>query len=315
MKSASSATVSALVLSALMVGAAIAFLVAFLLYWVITRTTTPIKKITYMLPDTKTPKPGYEVMTASTEGLPTLKDRATVSFWLYVNEFPDVPTPSANSTTTSTSNRHVWHRGDMKWIPSPGTSAPMVLLQSSKSATTTQKNSLLVLFRSTNPSDPFDATTTDPAPTALNDKITYMRMARGISIDYIPVKRWVHIAVTVDKKSKLMKAYMDGELVKTQDNRVPLDNKMTRADGSKRTISRRFATTDLNGSGDIHIGGRPTSDLGLGFPGLVSNIRFSNWAMSGSDIYAEYKKGPVDNLMAKLGLPAYGLQAPVYKLL
>lgn len=289
--------------TSLMVGAAIAFFVAFILYWVITRTTNPVKKITHMLQDTKTPKAGYEVSLASTEGMPTLRNKATVSFWMYVNEFTDVPTLQNNNSNTI--YRHVWHRGDMKWTDTPENTTPLVLLQSSKSRNTPQTNSLMVLFRSTDAGNPWDGKLTSPLRTT---KINYMLAARGISIDYIPVKRWVHIAVTVDKDSKVIKAYMDGQLVKSIDNRVS-----TIVSGV--TVGRQFATTDLNGAGDIHIGGRPTSDLGLGFPGLVSNIRFSNWAMSSSEVYGEYKKGPVDNLMAKLGLPAYSLQAPVYKIL
>lgn len=296
--------------TSLMVGAAIAFCVAFVLYWVITRATNPIKKVTYMLPHTKAPQPGYEVSAATTEGMPTLKDAATVSFWIYVNEFSDVLTLQNNNTNTI--YRHVWHRGDMKWIDNPENMTSLVLLASSKKRTEPQKNSLIVLFRSTNAGNPWDSKMDNTANIPRTTKINYMLGARGISIDYIPVKRWVHIAITVDKSSKVVKAYMDGQLVKSVDNRV---STTVRHNSTNVNVVRQFGTTDLNGAGDIHIGGRPTSDLGLGFPGLVSNIRFSNWAMSSSEIYGEYKKGPVDNLMAKLGLPAYSLQAPIYKIL
>ena len=321
--------------TSLMIGAAIAFFVAFILYWTITHTTTPIPQFTYVVPSTKVPQPGYDVNTFTTEGMPTVKDKATVSFWLYVNEFADVPTLTNGNPNTV--YRHVWHRGEMKWSKGPESTCPMVLFQSSRSRTDPQKNSLLVIFRTSDITNPYDGNafassssppTTTATPPSLTTKINYMLASRGISIDYLPVKRWVHVAVTVNTKGKTMKAYVDGELVKTIDNRAgttvagffkagtPATGNTTAVNASSvsKRVGRQFAKMDLNGTGDISVGGRPTSDLGAGFSGLVSNIRFSNWNMSSTEIYQEYKKGPVDNVMSRMGLPAYGLQAPIYKI-
>jgi hypothetical protein len=296
----------------LVVGSAIAFLVAFVLYWVISRGANPLTKITFQVPDSKTPKTGYEVNQLNTEGLPSLKNTATVSFWLYVNEFPDVIPSVPGNTTAAVNYRHIWHRGDIKW--SPELVSPLVLLKSTKTASSVQTNSLVITFPSTDKTKLFDGTSftnTDPPRTT---KIDYMLATRGITIDYIPIKRWVHVAVTVDKKKKMMKAFVDGQLVNTIDN-TKVTRMRTNTSQPIKNISRKLDLLELNGSGDIYIGGRPTSDLGLGFPGLVSNIRFSNWDMSTSEVYREYKRGPVENLMSKIGLPAYGLQSPIYKML
>lgn len=279
-------------------GSAIAFFVAFVLYWVITRGANPLKKVTFQIPGTKTPTTGYDVNQINTEGTPTLKDMATISFWLYVNEFSDV--------TGTPVYRHVWHRGDAGWTSGPEKASPLVVLKSAK-VNGVQKNSLLMSFSSSNKDNLLDGVTV-PA----TSKIEYMVATRGIVIDYVPVKRWVHVAVTVNKKSKLMKAFVDGQLVKTMDS-----SKRTKIDGVSGNIGRKVtvSTLDLNGIGDIFVGGRPTSNVGLGFAGLVSNIRYSNWDMASYEVYREYKRGPVDNFMARMGLPAYGVQSPIYKML
>lgn len=287
--------------TSLVIGASIAFFVAFVLYWVITRGTQGFKKKTFLVPDTKTPKTGYEVNQVDVGDIPTLKNNGTVSFWLYVNEIPEV---QPNNTVI----RHVWHRGDVAW--GAELSSPLVLIKSHKNASQVQKNTLLISFKSDNAQNLLDGKTFNPNPPSKNTKINYMVAARGIEIDYIPVKRWVHISITVDKKSKLMKAYVDGENVKTLDSRASKT-----VSGVSGTVIRQLTNFDLNGTGNIHIGGRPTSDLGLGFSGLVSNIRFSNWDMSAREVYREYKRGPIDNLLSRMGLPAYGVQTPVYKIL
>lgn len=290
------------VVTSLSVGAAIAFFVAFVLYWVITYGSNPLLKKTYQIPETKLPKTGYEVNQISTENMPSVKDLATLSFWLYVNEFPEIP--SSGTQAPSVLVRHVWHRGNPKWTTSPEIVGPLVLLKSEKAATGAQKNKLLISFKSSDVSKLLDG----ESITNRLSKIDYMVATRGIEINYVPVKRWVHIAVTVNKKNKIMRAYVDGENVKTIDNSQIV--KVTTTIDAKRKLT----DTDINGAGDIFIGGRPTSDLGLGFPGLVSNIRMSNWDMTSAEVYREYKRGPVDNLLARLGLPAYGVQSPVYKM-
>ena len=298
-------------ISSLVIGSAFAFLVAFILYWIITYASN-LSHISFQVPDSKTPKTGYEVNQLSAEGLPSLSSSGTISFWLYVNEFPDVVLTSSDTNTANVNYRHVWHRGDRVW--NPELISPMVLLKSTKSPSSAQQNSLLVSFPSSDKANLLDNAFTG-IPNR-NMKIEYMVATRGITIDYIPVKRWVHIAITVDKKKKLMKSYVDGQLMKTMDvtKRTSVRTN-TNPSSNPVSVPRKVDTLELNGSGDIYVGGRPTSDLGLGFPGLVSNIRFSNWEMSNFDVYREYKRGPVDNLMAKLGLPAYGLQSPIYKML
>lgn len=284
--------------TSLVIGASIAFFVAFVLYWIISRGTQGFKKKTFLVPGTKTPKTGYEVNQVEVIDIPTLKNNGTISFWLYVNEIPEV---QPNNTVI----RHVWHRGDAAW--GAELSTPLVLIKSHKTAAPSQvqKNSLLISFKSENAQNLLDG----KALSTRNTKINYMVAARGIEIDYIPVKRWVHISITVDKKSKLMKAYVDGENVKTLDSRAS-----QRVSGAG-VVTRQLSNLDLNGTGNIHIGGRPTSDLGLGFSGLVSNIRYSNWDMSAREVYREYKRGPIDNILSRMGLPAYGVQTPVYKIL
>ena len=39
-----------------------------------------------------------------------------------------------------------------------------------------------------------------------------------------------------------------------------------------------------------------------------------NYDLNDRDIYNDYNEGPIDNLLAKLGLGAYGIRSPVYKI-
>jgi hypothetical protein len=67
--------------------------------------------------------------------------------------------------------------------------------------------------------------------------------------------------------------------------------------------------------GNVWVGGSMMDpEIGPGFAGLVSKIEFVNYDMNVSDIYAKYMEGPIDNLASKLGLPAYGMRSPVYRI-
>jgi hypothetical protein len=71
---------------------------------------------------------------------------------------------------------------------------------------------------------------------------------------------------------------------------------------------------NLDKKGNIYTGGSVGSTVGPGFSGMVSMIQFFNYDMNANDVYELYKKGPVNNMLAKLGLPSYGIQSPFYRI-
>lgn len=76
-----------------------------------------------------------------------------------------------------------------------------------------------------------------------------------------------------------------------------------------------FQNLVLDKGGDVWIGGSQTDPtIGPGFDGLVASVTFANYDMNGSDVYDLYMRGPMDSLMARLGLPAYGVRSPLYRM-
>lgn len=134
-----------------------------------------------------------------------------------------------------------------------------------------------------------------------NNIDAYMRT--GIKIDYIPLQRWVHVAIVVnsDSFSTSLYAYVDADLVKTERNGGQAGNMLN--------------DIDLKQSTYLLVGG-DTSNVknGPGFSGLISNFSSYNYELNQNDISNIYRQGPVNGLLAYLGLGLYGIRNPIYKI-
>jgi len=137
-------------------------------------------------------------------------------------------------------------------------------------------------------------------------------MQHGITIPYIPLQRWVHVAIVCNANSykNYIYAYVDGDLVNT-----------TSTDETDKYVKNSLNTKkdlkdiDLNVSGILTIGGVSTDITeGPGFSGLVSKITTYNYELNQKDIYDDYYNGPVGGLLAKIGLGMFGIRSPIYKL-
>jgi len=118
-----------------------------------------------------------------------------------------------------------------------------------------------------------------------------------ITINYIPIQRWVHIAIVVsDVNDGIIHTYIDGELEKSKD-RLKLHE-------------HNFETP-----GDLYVGGNLSGNT-QGFSGLISKFSLYNYDLNKNDVYKEYNKGPINSLFSSMGLGAasYGLRNPIYKL-
>jgi len=120
----------------------------------------------------------------------------------------------------------------------------------------------------------------------------------GFTINYIPIQRWVHVAFVLnDVGNGSVAVYLDGHYT---------DNPVEK--GSAFNIHKLV----LNHSGYLHVGG--DSKILNGFSGLLSKFTMFNHDLNSNDIFKEYNAGPLNGLMAALGIAAYGLRSPVYKL-
>ena len=383
-------TSSGTVIVMLVIGAAVALLTAYILYWLINRTIN--NRNAFLLPGTKIPVICTKETKLSGKDIPSSANghRLTICFWIYIYDI----------NKYSGSRRHVFHRGaegDDYINASPyifldafSNKLHVMFSTQSKDKKDIWGNEDAALLFDTKYTYPTQATgivktnrtyartanaiTPQPASianSALNvvtmntddasdeSSLAYLNAIRGITIDYIPLQRWVHVGIVVneDLNGGTITAYVDGQLQSQVSPQTPIKidspsvkmgytstgspvlNAITtvKNESAQLTINTQsvtsattaFATTatdkaivpkfnittvDLDHKGDIYIGGSLSSAMGAGFSGLVSKIQFFNYDLNAQDIYNNYLKGPIDNLLAKMGLPPYGVRNPVYRL-
>jgi len=394
----------------LVIGAAIALITAYILYWLINRTIN--NRNYYLLPGTSMPIIATQETKIDGSQIPGSLNgnRSTICFWIYIYDI----------NKYSGSIKHVLHRGaenDDYTVASPyiyldaNTNKLHVTFASKSSDSKSVWGGPLAaqLFDPVNytpvPAPSTGATTTpyrtysiSPTGKYVNThignpsintnvghpenyladaselpsdaaKLAYINAIRGITINYVPLQRWVHIGIVVNENLNggSITAYVDGQL----DNQITSQSQISIADSSIQATTSSFGTNsifqvksittqqgnsiqltqatttapvggaktlsststapsygnpvlikpsfsianaDLDRKGDIYIGGSLSSAMGPGFSGLISKIQFFNYDLNIQDVYNNYLKGPIDNLMAKLGLPPYGVRSPVYPL-
>jgi phosphate/sulfate permease len=269
-----------LIVIGLIVVSLIAFVVAYGLYYLISKLI--LDKKSYLFAETKMPIVGTQYTQIVGTDIPKADNgkRMAFSFWIFINDI----------NMFSGARRHVFHRGNK------GDTANLCSPNVELDKTT---NKIYVSFAK------------NTAAAAGDDATTAQKLAaiRGIIIDYVPLQRWVHIAVVVNENSNggSVTTYMDGEIVKTVTSGA-----VTMVDGIAQTAN--VVNMDLDKTGDIWIGGSPAETVGPGFSGLLAKLRWFNYDINANDVYNEYMQGPIDNLMAKLGLPAYGVRSPIYRI-
>lgn len=289
------------------------FIVAYLLYSYLMKKKIQSNK--YLLPETKFPILGTEYTKVSGNNIPISGNgkRMTIAFWIYINDIDKYKGVY----------RHIWHRGD-KDING---SSPFIFLDKDTTKLHVRFNDI------TNPqaisiTKPYyherdftsGSTTVRKYVKNEADRIVYDLATHGITIDYIPLQRWVHVAVVINEEVNRgsIQAFLDGELVKSVESgktTSPIEF-VDNAGQNKSMYSQTYAFQNLNldKPGDIYIGGTLMESAGPGFSGLVSKIVFVNHDLNIKDIYNLYIEGPIDNIASKLGLPAYGVRSPIYKI-
>jgi hypothetical protein len=155
----------------------------------------------------------------------------------------------------------------------------------------------------------------------------------GISIDYIPLQRWVHIAIVCNSNTfkTTLYAYVDGELAKTisdgdsfklpgygndYNDSANDDTALTKLNTKYEKNLATLNNINLNMTGYLYVGNNRdfSTGVGPGFSGLLSSFTTFNYELNQQDIYNIYNDGPVTGFLAKIGLGSYGVRSPVYKL-
>ena len=135
-----------------------------------------------------------------------------------------------------------------------------------------------------------------------NDKCIYSTL----TVDYIPLKRWVNIIINVDNNRVTL--FVDGDIYQTElVNRLPDECSDVNVSNS-RLVSETAGNIKLgeNDMDDIH-----TPD------GLISKLQFFNYSLkTPSDIRKIYDNGPVESqsFLQKFGIPNLGVRNPIYNI-
>lgn len=215
--------------------------------------------------------------------------RGTIGFWIYIDDI--------NKFTGK--YRHILHFGTK--ANSIKDSSPYIVLDKIS-------NKMYLRFSPKN-IDNYSSTTKLNDETDHNNLLYDDTIVTGIEIDYIPIQRWVHVAISVnDIEGGIITIYIDGELSKV------IDKNYYKKNNSNKILN--VANLNLTSSGSLWTGGNINDkENGLtGFSGLISKVTLFNHDINKNDIYKEYKTGPFNGMMAQLGLDGYGLRNPIYKL-
>lgn len=219
--------------------------------------------------------------------------RRSISFWIYINDMNKYSGQYKNVLALS-------NYGDNLI---PDRCSPYIFLDN-------KNNSLYVRFANKYTQNDLSIVKNCANIGTDTDLANYMK--QGIQINYIPLQRWVHVAVVcnADTYRTHIYAYVDGDLVNTvahQDDFPLYKNSTIKSSANLNDI-------ELNMSGYLYIGNNPTGMCGPGFSGLVSNFSIFNYELNPKDVYYLYNRGPITGFMATLGLGAYGVRNPIYKL-
>lgn len=194
----------------------------------------------------------------------------------------------------SGSYKHVFHIGSSNDVRR---AAPYVFLDS-------HENRMYVRFGSV-VEDSFDEKLESVQSMTVSQLNKFME--QGIEIPYVPIQRWVHIAVVINENSNggSIVGYVDGDI-----SNVVTTNDVIKGSSNKVKVHN----LDLDIMGDLYAGGSWEATTGPGFSGLLSKVSMYNYDLNNKDVYDDYNNGPLDGFLAASGLANYGLRSPVYKI-
>lgn len=264
----------------------IAFIVGYIIYYIITDTVLYQQKI--LIPGSDVPlfcnqltELPFKQKIESGNG-----KKRSYCFWIYI----------FNINAGAGVYRHVAHiSGDInnKHIAN---ASPHIILDK-------DKNTLHVRFALDNNSEPqWAKDSINYDETSINNYLSHNGIATGFSINYVPIQRWVHIGFVInDIGGGSITTYIDGNYYESFDKTKGLSGTL------------RLDKLNLDSNGSLLVGGVKTGEP-YGFSGLISKFSMFNYDLNKNDMYKEYLSGPINGMLASLGIGAYGLRNPIYKL-
>jgi hypothetical protein len=166
-------------------------------------------------------------------------------------------------------------------------------------------NPVVFLDRSTNKMHFCVKTTRAPEnPSVTLDDL--MRTSSGnraylvASVEYVPMQRWSMFTLTVQDST--MTVFQDGSIYTVKSLFDMVDTKSS-------TPRPMFAAVN----GDMTIGG-PSTDVSDAANGFIARVKAFNYALAVHQVQNIYTGGPTSsNPLRGLGIPAYGVRNPIYK--
>lgn len=272
----------------------VAIISSFILYWFI--VSKVFNKESIVIEKTKIPIKGFTRTEVPIQSFPMSKNgfKKTYTFWIYLD----------NMNTGKDMYKHVFHIGNTDSTIT--SSSPIVFIGKNK-------NSLHIRFAKSDVSkDTYTMISGNENVKLSNlssdDKfIKYME--QGVTIDYLPMQRWVHVAIVVNEtltngSGGMIHTYLDSELTSTTTTNIGL----TLESGEHK---KDLDNLELDKMGTLIVGGTGKSTEDFGFNGLLSKVKIFNYDLNSRDIYNDYSNGPIDGFLHSLG---YGIRTPIYKL-
>jgi len=139
------------------------------------------------------------------------------------------------------------------------------------------------------------------------DKCHYAQM----TVDYVPLQRWVHYAVVVD--GDYIVVYQDGEIQSVLN--LAGDKNCREADSMAtiKSVGGVAKTTDDLKIGDFNT--TLTTSITESPDAVLSRVLFFNYAITMQNAMDLYRKGPMpQNVLSQLGIPMYGVRSPFYRI-
>ena len=254
-------------------------------------------KIEQNVSDTKIPVVGTKLTKFNAELAETANGvRRSFSFWIYINDTNKYYGQYKNVLALSSDSINY----------NPALSSPHIFLDKNN-------NSMYIRFNKKTKynSNGKPDTTSSNVNLCMDQKDLNNYMKSGIYIKYIPIQRWVNVVVVCNSDSfkTTLYAYIDGDLVNTI-----TDGDTNITIGNINIPSIDLKDIDLNATGYLYTGSDNIGKCGPGFSGLIANFTTFNYELNPKDIYNIYNKGPINGLLARLGLAAYGVRSPIYKI-
>lgn len=131
-----------------------------------------------------------------------------------------------------------------------------------------------------------------------------------LTIDYVPLQRWVNITFIID--NKISTVFMDGEIYSVKSTEEFKAIREPELDVRGRPIDVNIIADKTDGN--IYIG-KNTIGGKIVVPGYLSRLQYCNYAMSINEVKSVYNQGPLKSMFEIGGVTIpYGIRSPVYKL-